>query len=109
MGFKHLLGIAALAAGAAAAVAVLKKVQTEAQEEEIIEVEAPQSGEMPENIKEDWGVEETVFVPEPETQAPTPQTAQGAAWVNPVESKVDPTRIASPEDFQNWDDLGCQS
>lgn len=109
MSLKHFLGIAALAAGAAAAVAVFKKVQEEAQQEEVIEVDAPETNEMPVDITEDWGVEETVFVTEPETQAPAPQTAQSSPWVNPVEAKVDPTRIASPEDFQNWDDLGCQS
>ena len=35
---------------------------------------------------------------------------KGAAAVVPVDAdgKLDPTRIASPEDFANWDDLGCQ-
>lgn len=42
----------------------------------------------------------------------------GGPNVNPVEShtqkppmvdgKVDPTQIAAPEDFADWDDLGCQ-
>ena len=42
----------------------------------------------------------------------------GGPNVNPVEShaekppvvdgKVDPTKIALPEDFADWDDLGCQ-
>ena len=43
---------------------------------------------------------------------------EGGPNVNPVEhhtpappvvdGKVDPTQIAAPEDFADWDDLGCQ-
>lgn len=71
---------------------------------------------------------------EPETEAAEPaadapvsgepaaeaaQAADETPNVNPVtlgtaekpltgDGKLDPTRIASPEDFGDWDDLGCQ-
>ncbi len=59
-------------------------------------------------------------VPHPEE--PIWHAAQGpdAPNVNPVTStaapeaprtadgKIDPTRLASPEDFQDWDSLGCK-
>lgn len=59
--------------------------------------------------------------PQPAPKAPVyrpvrPQ--EGGPNVNPVEhhtpappvvdGKVDPTQIAAPEDFADWDDLGCQ-
>lgn len=52
-------------------------------------------------------------------EAQLPKTPDTAPNVNPVtlgtaekpltaEGQLDPTRIASAEDFGDWDDLGCQ-
>ena len=56
---------------------------------------------------------------QPEAEEPAPAPATDAPNANPVQlgaaeapvgedGKLDPTRIASPEDFGNWDDLGCR-
>lgn len=48
--------------------------------------------------------------PAPATDAPNANPVQLGAAEAPVgeDGKLDPTRIASPEDFGNWDDLGCR-
>lgn len=71
--------------------------------------------------------EETeIFMPQENAKELEEERAQGRVWSgspspnpNPVtlgsqeaprdeDGKFDPTRIASPEDFGDWDDLGCQ-
>ncbi|MBQ8648357.1 MAG: hypothetical protein IJ484_09455 [Oscillospiraceae bacterium] len=44
------------------------------------------------------------------TAAPNANPVELGTADKPVDAdgKLDPTRIASPEDFANWDDLGCQ-
>ena len=105
MRIKTLLGLGALAGAAFAAFKLVEKF------DEIKEGEwTAMRGDMPEDI--------TVEAPEmaeviyPEDNAPTPSA-------NPVDAppvtcaanneKLDPTKIALAEDFQNWDVLGCQS
>ncbi|MEG1153490.1 MAG: hypothetical protein RSB47_09060 [Ruthenibacterium sp.] len=104
MRIKTLLGLGALAGAAFAAFKLVEKF------DEVKDGEwTAMMGDMPENV--------TVETPEmaevlyPEDYAPTPN-------VNPVEAppvhtekaeKLDPTQIALAEDFQNWDELGCQS
>ena len=56
--------------------------------------------------------------PAPKAPVYRPVKPEGGPNVNPVENfspappvvdgKVDATKIAAPEDFANWDDLGCQ-
>lgn len=58
--------------------------------------------------------------PQPEEPVWHPAEGPDAPNVNPVtnadaptaprteDGKIDPTRLASPEDFQDWDSLGCK-
>ena len=65
----------------------------------------------------------TLSPPRPKQRSPSPvyrpvRPQEGGPNMNPVEhhtpappvvdGKVDPTQIAAPEDFADWDDLGCQ-
>lgn len=64
--------------------------------------------------------EQAQQVPHPEEPVWHPAEGPDAPNVNPVtnagapetprtqDGKIDPTRLASPEDFQDWDSLGCK-
>ena len=117
-----------LAAGAVAAT-VLKKLNDPILDEDEVMI-PPQQPEADETVEAPAAAEESAEEParEPaapaaeegkaEKPAPAPATAD-APNTNPVQlgaaeapvgedGKLDPTRIASPEDFGNWDDLGCR-
>lgn len=118
-----------LAAGAAAAT-VLKKLNDPILDEDEVmippqqpekadeTVEAPAAAEEPAEATAQEPTEPAVEKAKAEEPAPAP-AATDAPNTNPVQlgaaeapvgedGKLDPTRIASPEDFGNWDDLGCR-
>lgn len=118
-----------LAAGAAAAT-VLKKLNDPILDEDEVMIPPQQPEEADETVEVPAAAEEPAEAPaqepaEPaaeeakaEEPAPAPAAAD-APNTNPVQlgaaeapvgedGKLDPTRIASPEDFGNWDDLGCR-
>lgn len=45
---------------------------------------------------------------EPDGPNPNPVAAAPAQAPKDADGKFDATRIASPEDFANWEDMGCQ-
>lgn len=118
-----------LAAGAAAAT-VLKKLNDPILDEDEVmippqqpekadeTVEAPAAAEEPAEVTAQEPTEPAAEEAKAEEPAPAPAAAD-APNTNPVQlgaaeapvgedGKLDPTRIASPEDFGNWDDLGCR-
>ena len=118
-----------LAAGAAAAT-VLKKLNDPILDEDEVmippqqpeeadeTVEAPAAAEEPAEATAQELTEPAAEEAKAEEPAPAPAAAD-APNTNPVQlgaaeapvgedGKLDPTRIASPEDFGNWDDLGCR-
>lgn len=118
-----------LAAGAAAAT-VLKKLNDPILDEDEVMIPPQQPEKADETVEAPAAAEEPAeaTAPEPtepaaeeakaEEPAPAPAAAD-APNTNPVQlgaaeapvgedGKLDPTRIASPEDFGNWDDLGCR-
>lgn len=70
--------------------------------------EAETSDELPEEELEEG--EERVYVPLTEDDGPNPNPVEAPASepVRDQEGRLDATTLASPEDFANWDDLGCQ-
>lgn len=118
-----------LAAGAAAAT-VLKKLNDPILDEDEVMIPPQQPEKADETVEAPAATEEpaeaTAQEPtepaaeEAKTEEPTPAPAAAdAPNTNPVQlgaaeapvgedGKLDPTRIASPEDFGNWDDLGCR-
>lgn len=118
-----------LAAGAAAAT-VLKKLNDPILDEDEVmippqqpekadeTVEAPAATEEPAEATAQEPTEPAAEEAKAEEPAPAPAAAD-APNTNPVQlgaaeapvgedGKLDPIRIASPEDFGNWDDLGCR-
>ena len=118
-----------LAAGAAAAT-VLKKLNDPILDEDEVMIPPQQPEKADETVEAPAAAEEPAEAParepaEPaaeeakaEEPAPAPAAAD-APNTNPVQlgaaeapvgedGKLDPTRIASPEDFGNRDDLGCR-
>ena len=96
---SKLVGIGLVAGAAVAAVKLIEKVwpQDDALDDVVYTVE---TGEFP---QEDGTDAED---PPEAALAPVPN-------VNPVEAPpavpvTDPTKIADPADFQDWDELGCQ-
>ncbi len=98
------------AVGAVAAAKVAKKVlraHAEAGKTPVDTFEAPEAAEQAEEVAPDYyAAVRTAYDGGPnanpvECTAPiAPRTADG---------KIDVTKLASPEDFCNWDELGCQS
>ena len=128
---KHrLLTAAVVAAAAGAALLWLRSREqehehTKGPEADTTAAEAPKTAPACDDTE--------VPVQTPDTPQPAPEQEQpavrpgtyrpvrpqeGGPYANPVEShtqkppvvdgKVDPTQIAVPEDFADWDDLGCQ-
>lgn len=110
---SKLVGIGLVAGAAVAAVKLIEKVwpQDDALDDVVYTVEA---GEFPQENSTD--AENTAEATQSEAPyrpfnpdaalAPTPNA-------NPVDAPptapvTDPTRIADPADFQDWDELGCQ-
>ncbi|MEF9968875.1 MAG: hypothetical protein RR867_00700 [Ruthenibacterium sp.] len=100
MRIKTLLGLGALVGAAFAAFKLVEKFD-EVKDGEWTAVMGDVPVETP----------ETAEILYPEDYAPTPNA-------NPVDAapiaaqnteKIDPTKIALAEDFQDWDALGCQS
>mgnify|MGYP000022001632 CR=1 FL=1 len=117
-----------LAAGAAAAT-VLKKLNDPILDEDEVMIPPQQPEEADETVEAPAATEEpaeaTAQKPaepaaeEAKAEEPALAPAADAPNTNPVQlgaaeapvgedGKLDPTRIASPEDFGNWDDLGCR-
>ena len=115
-----------LAAGAVAAT-VLKKLNDPILDEDEVMIPPQQPEEADETVEAPAAAEEPAEEPAQEPAAPAaeegkaeePAPATDAPNANPVQlgaaeapvgedGKLDPTRIASPEDFGNWDDLGCR-
>ncbi len=115
-----------LAAGAVAAT-VLKKLNDPILDEDEVMIPPQQPEEADETVEAPAAAEEPAEEPAREPAAPAaeegkaeePAPATDAPNANPVQlgaaeapvgedGKLDPTRIASPEDFGNWDDLGCR-
>ena len=118
-----------LAAGAAAAT-VLKQLNDPILDEDEVMIPPQQPEEADETVEAPAAAEEPAEAPAQEpaepaaeeakaeepapapaaADAPNPNPVQLGAAEAPVgeDGKLDPTRIASPEDFGNWDDLGCR-
>lgn len=114
-----------LAAGAVAAT-VLKKLNDPILDEDEVMIPPQQPEEADETVEAPAAAEEPAEEParepaaeEGKAEEPAPDPATDAPNANPVQlgaaeapvgedGKLDPTRIASPEDFGNWDDLGCR-
>ena len=118
-----------LAAGAVAAT-VLKKLNDPILDEDEVMIPPQQPEEADETVEAPAAAEEPAEEPAREPAAPAAEegkaeetapapAAADAPNTNPVQlgaaeapvgedGKLDPTRIASPEDFGNWDDLGCR-
>lgn len=117
-----------LAAGAAAAT-VLKKLNAPILDEDEVMIPPQQPEKADETVEAPAAAEEPAEAPaqepaepaaeEAKAEEPAPVPAADAPNTNPVQlgaaeapvgedGKLDPTRIASPEDFGNWDDLGCR-
>lgn len=115
-----------LAAGAVAAT-VLKKLNDPILDEDEVMIPPQQPEEADETVEAPAAAEAPAEEPAREPAAPAaeegkaeePAPATDAPNANPVQlgaaeapvgedGKLDPTRIASPEDFGNWDDLGCR-
>ena len=113
-----------LAAGAVAAT-VLKKLNDPILDEDEVMIPPQQPEEADETVEASAAAEEPAEEPaapaaeEGKAEEPAPAPATDAPNANPVQlgaaeapvgedGKLDPTRIASPEDFGNWDDLGCR-
>lgn len=115
-----------LAAGAVAAT-VLKKLNDPILDEDEVMIPPQQPEEADETVEAPAAAEEPAEEPAREPAAPAaeegkaeePAPATDTPNANPVQlgaaeapvgedGKLDPTRIASPEDFGNWDDLGCR-
>lgn len=113
-----------LAAGAVAAT-VLKKLNDPILDEDEVMIPPQQPEEADETVEAPAAAEEPAEEPaapaaeEGKAEEPAPAPATDALNANPVQlgaaeapvgedGKLDPTRIASPEDFGNWDDLGCR-
>lgn len=115
-----------LAAGAVAAT-VLKKLNDPILDEDEVMIPPQQPEEADETVETPAAAEKSAEEPAREPAAPAaeegkaeePAPATDAPNANPVQlgaaeapvgedGKLDPTRIASPEDFGNWDDLGCR-
>lgn len=115
-----------LAAGAVAAT-VLKKLNDPILDEDEVMIPPQQPEEADETVEAPAAAEEPAEEPAREPAAPAaeegkaeePAPATDVPNANPVQlgtaeapvgedGKLDPTRIASPEDFGNWDDLGCR-
>mgnify|MGYP000377984593 CR=1 FL=1 len=115
-----------LAAGAVAAT-VLKKLNDPILDEDEVMIPPQQPEEADETVEAPAAAEEPAEEParepaapaaeEGKAEEPAPAPATDAPNANPVQlgaaeapvsedGKLDPTRIASPEDFGNWDDLG---
>ena len=115
-----------LAAGAVAAT-VLKKLNDPILDEDEVMIPPQQPEEADETVETPAAAEAPAEEPVREPAAPAaeegkaeePAPATDAPNANPVQlgaaeapvgedGKLDPTRIASPEEFGNWDDLGCR-
>lgn len=122
--WKHL---AAVAVGAAAGVAVYFLTRDKQEQEHIVgpeaEVETDPTAAEPEAdapAEEAAPAQTEAEAAQPETAAETAApAADDTPNVNPValgaeevptteDGKLDPAQIAKPEDFANWDDVGCQ-
>lgn len=102
----RLVGIGLVAGAAVAAVKILERI---AERNDMLDdvVYTVQAGTLEPDIDTDVPVEpdEPVVVhPAPDDTAPN---------INPVDAPpvvpvTDPTKIADPADFQDWDELGCR-
>lgn len=106
---KALLGAGVLAGAAVAAVKLIEKFDERKNAEWTAVL-----GDFPDDMVVQPEMAETaeVIYTNADTYPPTPNVNPvDAAAAAPVtqNGKLDPTKIASPEDFQNWDELGCQS
>lgn len=133
--FRYLLPVAAVVAAAGAAVVVAKRYLDNREDDHIVGEEAfedavspvtdaPEATEPQPDPAAD-AVTAPAEEPAPaqevpaEPAAPVAKPDDEAPNANPVrdttepvptteDGKLDVTKIASPEDFGNWDDLGCQ-
>ncbi len=106
---KALLGIGALAGAAVAAVKLVEKFDEKKNAEWTAVL-----GDFPDDMVVQPEMAETaeVIYPDASIYPPVPNAnpVDAAPAVSVTQNgKLDPTKIASAEDFQNWDELGCQS
>lgn len=112
-----LLGLGALAGAALFAVKAVEKLNDKYDEEEWTAT----LGDFPEDENLDGGFSEDAQADPYDAPVvyPAYDAADAVPNANPVdapapngaagEGPLDPTKIACAEDFQNWDELGCQS
>ena len=109
--FKRLISITIGIAAGAVAYKLLKEYNKSSHiEGEYVEVptEPEQPQAQPEQ-KPEQEAESTVYPQRPD-RGPNPNPVTLGTAEKPLDEngKLDPTRIASAEDFGDWDDLGCQ-
>lgn len=118
--FRHLLPVLAGAAAGCAATLFAQRYLAGAEHEHIVGSEAfsdaaePVTDAAPAPAEDTQpqpgrpaGVYRPVSTPNDETPNPNPVRDLGEK-APLVDGKIDVEHIASPEDFANWDDLGCQ-
>ncbi len=109
MGFmKRLLSVGLGVAAGAVAYKVLKDYNKDGHiDGEYVEI--PTEPQQPEEQESETVTEAPVYPSRPDQGPNTNPVTLGSAE-KPVDEngKLDPTRIASAEDFGDWDDLGCQ-
>lgn len=110
--FKRLFSIIlGIAAGAVAYKLLNDYNKTDHIEGEYVEVPTePEQPEKEQKEEKQPEPEETVYHPNRPDRGPNPNPVTLGTAQKPLDEngKLDPTRIASAEDFGDWDDLGCQ-
>lgn len=122
--FRRLLPVLVGAAAGCAATLLAQRYMNEEQEHEHIvgsdafEDAAEPDFAAPDSDAGDVTAPETDAQPAPEKPVYRPVAADTAPNPNPVrdsvekapvtDGKIDVTKVASPEDFGDWDEMGCQ-
>ena len=117
--FRRFLSVGLGVAAGAAAYKIMKDYNKDGHiDGEFVEVDpTPHPAEAAEQAQPGYAAP----VQQPEEPVWRPAQGPDAPNINPVtdapapeppvmeDGKLDPTKIASPEDFQDWDSLGCQN
>ena len=112
--FRHLLPVLTGAALGCAATLLAQRFAQQGEPEHIVGPEAFDDAAEPEADAPETPVEAPapqpeVVYPAADDSAPNPNPVKDHTDPVPVvDGKMDPEKIAKPEDFADWDDLGCQ-
>ena len=112
--FRHLLPVLTGAALGCTATLLAQRFAQQGEPEHIVGPEAFDDAAEPEADAPETPVEAPapqpeVVYPAADDSAPNPNPVKDHTDPVPVvDGKMDPEKIAKPEDFADWDDLGCQ-